>query len=208
LIGKSVLVVRAFIGPRDGPKNNQTACDIELHAVCHLRSLAMGLNQHLNNNERLYQENQPKRCAKCGGTSPYKFHPSKLMDPNSEEWCQPCIVSHRTIHTTRGQITAPRAFIPQHKQPEPLTKKIAKAIENRWANRGNFTDLADSIIDVLCEHIAKCSVEKMDARISDAIEDHMSIEEKEGDTDAEREVSVEDLSKMVENVRNWNGGGL
>lgn len=89
-----------------------------------------------------------------------------------------------------------------------LTQKIAKAIENRWACGGNFTHLADAVIDVLCEYISKCSVEKMDARISDAVEDHMSIEEKEGDVDAEQEVSIDDLSKKVENVRMWKGGGL
>lgn len=126
--------------------------------------------------------------------------------------------SNRTIETTKGPITCPRATIP-HKAicPQELTVKLAKVIGDRWACGGNFLQLADAVIDSLCHHIAKCSMEKMDPRISDAVEDHMSVEAKEGDADAEQEASIEDLNAMIEKVRedarvmklkNWKGGAL
>ena len=103
--------------------------------------------------------------------------------------------------------------LPATKTAAPLTGIIADAIRDRWNHGGNFVNLADAIIDVLAQHIAKASMEKLDARISDAIEDHMSVEPKEGDVDAERECSVDDLVSMIAKVRatrsrEWNGGAL
>lgn len=128
----------------------------------------------------------------------------------------------RTIETIKGPITPPLASIPRRSMRPVsmiLTQKMAKAIENRWACGGNFTHLADAIIDVLCEHIAKSSTEKMDARISDAIEDHMSVEPKEVDIDAEHECSTDDIAtataefrrrtlERLENYLKWNGGAM
>lgn len=101
---------------------------------------------------------------------------------------------HRTIQTINGGITLKRVCIPLRSQL-PLNEQIAKIIQNRWYSGGDFIQLSDAVIDFLCVYIAKSSTEKMDSRISDAIEDHMSVDYVEGDYDLQNEASIDDIDK-------------
>ncbi len=58
--------------------------------------------------------------------------------------------------------------------PSPLTGQLSNALRDRWANRGDFADLADAVIDQVAEHIRRHGITGTDPRIADAIADAIS----------------------------------
>lgn len=100
---------------------------------------------------------------------------------------------YRTIATVGGAITPPRA--PIAPDPFALTRTLAKVIRERWAIGGatTFDHLADALIDAMCEHIRTSSFDKLDARVVDAVEDHLHVDPLENDVDAATEASIDDI---------------
>lgn len=117
------------------------------------------------------------------------------------ELCEPCgaIAAEcvhgvpRTVATVAGPRAIPRGTIPHATADRfPLTAILSKTMGDRWTTSATFSNLADAAIDAICHHL-RAPLAKLDPRLVDAIEDHLSYEPKEGDADAEAECSIEDI---------------
>jgi hypothetical protein len=101
-------------------------------------------------------------------------------------------IHQRTIQTASGK----PVVVPRMKVPRPnlsLSDLLAAVIAKRWAE-GDYGHIVAGIIDAICEHIRKSShdVTAMDQRLADAIEDYMSTDPIEGDTDQQQECGDEE----------------
>lgn len=121
-------------------------------------------------------------------------------------------------NTTRAadgrSLIPPRIQIPRRPSAPPtalpLTAKITEVIAPMLVNgSASFSQVVDAMIDHVVHHIRTASMAKLDQRIADAIEDHLTVDPMEGDHDQAAECSDEDLDAIrEENARAWNGGAL